>query len=85
MSEVMIIFRILPVDSETDLSKVESAVRGLVDVKRAETEPLAFGLKSLKLTVFIMDAEGESDRVEEKIRSVEGVGEIEVLEMSRLM
>ncbi|MBI4894177.1 MAG: elongation factor 1-beta [Candidatus Aenigmarchaeota archaeon] len=85
MSEVMIIFRILPADSETDLSKIESAVRGLVDVKRAETEPLAFGLKSLKLTVFIMDAEGESDRAEEKIRSVEGVGEIEVLEMSRLM
>jgi elongation factor 1-beta len=81
----MIVFRILPADSETDLSKVESAARELVDVKRAETEPLAFGLKSLKLTVFIMDGEGASDAAEEKIRSIEGVGEIEVLEMSRLM
>jgi len=81
----MIVFRILPADSSTDLSKIEAAAKGLVDVKRSEQEPLAFGLKSLKLTVFIMDGEGESDRVEEKIRSIEGVGEIEVLEMSRLM
>ena len=81
----MIVFRVLPADSSSDLSKIESDVKSLVDVKRAEREPLAFGLESLKLTVFIMDAAGASDAAEEKIRSVEGVGEIEVLEVSRLM
>jgi len=33
----------------------------------------------------MMDAEGESDRAEEKIRGIEGVGEVEVVEMTRLM
>lgn len=85
MSEVMVVFRVLPADGEVDLSKVESGARSLVDVKKAEREPIAFGLEALKLTVFMMDAEGESDRVEEKIRGIEGVGEVEVVEMTRLM
>lgn len=85
MSEVMVVFRILPTDRDVDLSKVEAEARRMVNVKRVEREPIAFGLEALKLTVFMMDAEGESDRIEEKIRSINGVGGLEILETSRLM
>ncbi len=81
----MVTFKIMPADSDSDLSKIESAVKSKVNVKKVEREPIAFGLVALKVTVFMMDAEGESDRVEQEIRSIDGVGEVEVVEMSRLM
>ena len=85
LSEVMIVFKIMPADSNSDLSKIEQELRAKIDVKKVEQEPIAFGLVALKATIFMMDAEGESDRVEGIIRGIEGVGEVEVLEMGRLM
>ena len=81
----MAVYKIMPAEPTVDLSKVESGLREKVNVKKVEKEPLAFGLMMLKVTIFMMDAEGESDRIEELIRSVEGVGEVEVLEVTRLM
>jgi elongation factor 1-beta len=81
----MIVFKIMPADSGSNLSKIEDGIKAAVNVKKVEREPIAFGLEAIKATVFMMDNEGESDRVEEKIRSIEGVGEVEVLEMTRLM
>lgn len=81
----MVVFKIMPADSDTDLSKIESEVKSKTNVKKVEREPIAFGLVALKVTVFMMDAEGESDRVEQEIRSIDGVGEVEVVEMTRLM
>ena len=85
MSEVMVTFKIMPADSDTDIGKIEEQVKSKVNVKKTEKEPIAFGLVALKVTVFIMDAEGAVDKAEEDIRSIDGVGEIEVTEMTRLM
>jgi len=81
----MAIYKIMPSDQDTDLSKVEAGLREKVDVKKVDREPIAFGLEALKVTIFMMDAEGETDRVEGKMKEVEGVGEVEVLEVTRLM
>ena len=85
MSEVMVTYKIMPADSDTDISKIESEVKARANVKKVEKEPIAFGLVALKVTVFMMDAEGEVDKVEQEIRKIEGVGEVEVTEMARLM
>lgn len=81
----MAVYKIMPSDPSVDLGKVEYGLRSVVDVKKVEKEPLAFGLMMLRVTIFMMDAEGESDRTEERIKSVDGVGEVEVLEVTRLM
>ena len=85
LSEVMAVYKIMPSEQGTDLSKVEASLREKVNVKKVEREPIAFGLVALKVTIFMMDAEGETDRVEERMKEVEGVGEVEVLEVTRLM
>lgn len=85
MSEVMVTFRIMPAESDTDLSRIESEVKSKVNVKKMEREPIAFGLSAIKAIVFIMDAEGAVDKVEEDLRKIDGVGEVEVTEMTRLM
>lgn len=81
----MIVFKLMPADSDADMSRMESDVRARPDVKKVEVEPMAFGLTALKVTVFTVDGEGVSDKIEEELRAIGGVGEVEVLELGRLM
>ena len=46
-------------------------------------EPIAFGLNAIVGDFLLDDAEGQMDKLEECIKSVEGVGEIEVTNISR--
>lgn len=85
LSEVMLTFKVMPADSETDISKIEKEIKSKIDVKRLEKEPIAFGLVALKVSTAVMDAEGVVDELEKKLRSIEGVGEVEVTEMTRVL
>lgn len=90
MGEVAIRYKIM-VHSESDVSaddiaanlqKMESEV-GVVQT--VETKPLAFGLKFVEAYCVIQEGDGTVDSFEESVRSIDGVGEIQVLEIGRLM
>ena len=81
MGDVILVIRVLPKDPES-FEKVKSALETL-DPKRLEDEPIAFGLKALKVTFMVPDEGGHQDKLENKIKSIEGVGEFEVIQASR--
>ncbi len=81
MGEVILVFKILPKSPE-GFEKIKKQLENL-NPQRIEEEPIAFGLKAIKLTVIVPDAEGEQDKIENKIRQIDGVGEVEVLRASR--
>jgi len=85
MGRVMATIRVFPSTTEEDLNLlVESIDAKLPSEARLYTyrrEPIAFGIEALILEVIVPEETmGEVlDRVEEAIRSVEGVSEVEVI------
>ena len=89
MARVLASIKIFPNDANIDLTalkaKVEQALPAGSAVQKFEEEPIAFGLVALIAHVVLPeDAAGHMDQVEEAIRSVESVSEIQVLRVGRV-
>ena len=83
MAKVLASIKIFPSDANIDLSglkaKIQASLPAGVTVQRFEEEPIAFGLVALIAHILLPeDVEGKMDQVEEAIRSVELVSEIQV-------
>jgi elongation factor 1-beta len=87
MARLVVRIRILPAEAESNLENVvESIKKSLptgMEMKSSLTEPIAFGLKAILGDFLLDDAEGQMDKLEESIKSIEGVGQLEVTNISR--
>jgi len=89
MANVIVTMKIMPISPETDLSKIEEeaktkiiAFAGEGDMK-SEQEPVAFGLKALKILFVLAEDKGATDDLEKDIASIEGVNSVEVTDVRR--
>ena len=87
MAKVIAQIKIFPTETTVDLvelrKKVGKAMPPGAAVARFDEEPIAFGLVALVARVAMPEAEGQMDRVEEALKSVENVGEIQVVNVWR--
>ena len=83
MGEVIVTFKVMPKAIETNLDELENKIKEEIKPERMEREPIAFGLVALKVTKLVPEAGGELEKLENKLKSIEGVGEVEVVEVSR--
>jgi elongation factor 1-beta len=86
LGKVAVSFKIMPSDETKDLSSIEKSLK--TDLSRnfalgkSSIEELAFGIKVLKIIVIMGDEGGLVDSVEQRIRSFQDIGEVEVEEVS---
>jgi elongation factor 1-beta len=87
MARLVARIRIMPADADSNLDNVLQSIKKTMpqgmEMKGHAIEPIAFGLKAIIGDFLLEDAEGQMDKLEESIKNVEGVGEIEVTNISR--
>lgn len=89
MADIIITLKIMPDSPDVNLKEVESqaldkikSFSGMENYK-VEQEPVAFGLKAVKI-LFVMDeAKGTTDPLEADINKIEGVHSVEVTDVRR--
>lgn len=83
MVEVILGLKVLPKEVTVDLDQLEENIKSKINPERIQRQPVAFGLVAILITKVVEDAEGEVDRVEKLLKSIENIGEVEVTGLTR--
>lgn len=89
MPQVVVTLKIMPKSPEVDLGNIETEAKTkILDFSqtkeiKTEQEPIAFGLKALKI-IFVMDEDkGSTDSLEEQIKAISGVNSVDIVDVRR--
>jgi len=86
MGKVVALVRIMPDSADVDMKKLEADLRKkLPAIQDVGVEPIAFGLKALKIAVIVEDREGGTDAVEQALAGVPGVSQAETVCVNRMI
>lgn len=85
MAKVLLTLKILPSDISINIKQIKENIEKKLNFVSMKEEPIAFGLVSLIASVLIEDKEGEVEKIEKMIKEVDGVGEVEVIEVTRTL
>jgi elongation factor 1-beta len=84
MGEVAVLFRLMPHGVETDMRRMAEGVRANIPtgitVRGMQVQDIAYGLKSLLVSVVMSDVGGLLPAAEEALAKVSGVESVEVME-----
>ena len=79
MGQVAIALNIIPSSPEVNLEDVKEEIEKKMKVQDSKIEPIGFGISRLRLLIIAPDAGGsDTDKIENEIRSVAGVENVEV-------
>ena len=90
MATCVVTIKIMPESPDVDLAVVQTAAESAINdftgedgEKRASMEPIAFGLKALKL-IFVMDEKiGSTESLEQALASIESYNSVDVVDVRR--
>lgn len=81
--------RVMPVSPEADREKlkkeIEKNIPQSMKVHKIEEEPIAFGLVALHVFVLLNDAEGGTEDIEKRIKELDDVSEVDIIDARRLL
>ncbi|MFX1295540.1 MAG: elongation factor 1-beta [Promethearchaeota archaeon] len=88
IANVVVQMKVLPEGIEVDLNKLQEQIKDVlpenIGIYKVVEEHIAFGLKCLKVTIIMPEAEGGTDPIENMISSIKDVSRVEVELVSRM-
>lgn len=75
MGNVIVELKIMPESPEVDMEKIKTEISKKMKIQDSKIEPIAFGLKALRMIVIVPDK--ETGDIEGKIKEVKGVSDVE--------
>ena len=81
MSTIAVVFKVYPKEG-TEIETTVDNIKAKVNPTNVQVEDLAFGIKMAKVLFKFDDATNSSSKLEDALRAVDGVGEVEVEEES---
>lgn len=76
MGQVALTLKVMPESISVNLGSLKKKIGEAAEVKQIAERPIGFGLVMLEVLLIFDDRAGAGD-IEEKIRSIEGVGSVE--------
>jgi len=85
---VIVTLKIMPESTDTDLKRLSGAAAVKIkafggNAGKAETEPIAFGLKSLIILFSMPEEKGSTEELEKQISEIRGVRSVQVTDVRR--
>jgi translation elongation factor aEF-1 beta len=89
LTQVLVSIKIFPTDTPADMpalkDKVRKTLEGKATIYKYEEEPVAFGLVALVAHVLVPEeAQGRMDEVEELLKGISGISEVQVMVSRRI-
>ncbi len=83
MAEVLVTLRVMPRSVDVDLDKLEQKIKEAISPDRIQRNPIAFGIVAFNVIKIIPDEAKELELLENKLKNIQEVGEVEVTEITR--
>lgn len=89
MGKAVVTVKIMPDTVEADLDGIEQAALEKIasftgnDETKTEVEPVAFGLKAVKITFVMDEDQGSPESLEKEIQALDGVMSCETVDVRR--
>ncbi len=91
MASVVITMKIMPEDPSTDLAKIEHEAKARIHKHTGSSEckvviePIAFGIKAIKITFIVDEDKGSPDELEADIGKISHVNSVETIDVRRAL
>jgi len=90
MATVILTFKLMPESGDVSLEELQKAAEGVIknygcEPGKAEIEPVAFGLKALKLIFTMDESRGSTEPLETEMAKIEGVASVQVTDVRRTL
>ena len=83
MAEVLVYLRVMPASIEVNLEDLEAKIKSAISPEKIVRKPIAFGIVALEVLKVVPDAGGVVDELEQKLKSIKEVGEVEIIGITR--
>ncbi|MFQ5621008.1 MAG: elongation factor 1-beta [Candidatus Nanoarchaeia archaeon] len=90
MAEIVATFKIMPDSPDQDLAKIAEEAKAIIteskgEVGETEEEPIAFGLKAVKITMLRDESVGGTEDLEKALAAIEGVASVQIVAIGRTL